>query len=108
MINLVIILLKITLPEVATTNKFFIFILMVRWKLLYVIFLRILHREYSYIVKTDQQMRILSIHMYFVIILALHVSVVRPPPSGGTRGHRHRFASNSRLMLHLGVYIVYS
>jgi hypothetical protein len=35
----------------------------------------------------------------FILIAPLHVSVVKPPSSRDTKGHKHRFASNSHVIL---------
>jgi hypothetical protein len=58
------------------------------------------HMRWSSI-RRDQQMHTLYINMYLFMISLLHVSVVKPPSSGGIKGHKHRFASNSHVLLHL-------
>jgi hypothetical protein len=40
----------------------------------------------------------------FVLLSPLHVSMVKPPLSGGTKGHKHRFASNSHVILRLRIF----
>jgi hypothetical protein len=45
------------------------------------------------------------IHKYIIVMISpLHIPVVKPPSSGDTKGHKHRFASSSHVMLHLRVF----
>jgi hypothetical protein len=54
------------------------------------LFLYIVHSAYFDTVETDQAYKYI-----FVITSALQGSVAKPPSSGDTKGHKHRFPSIS-------------